>query len=1183
MTLHALSSPELTKLRSGSHWSIPMLVIPDTPAIFKARINQSFTSRDRIYEITYDTVTLGAYTDVKSGMTLLVGTAEGLADIGVVRIRKSPTATKLFIGQTSDVKWANSLYLTVVRDYGLFTKQAYTNKTTQVLYMDRDIAYSDQHANWKPFVNMGGDRVIWLEETSTITFNATAWVPGSTISSWSWSSSGGTWTNEHTAAPTLTLETSGTYQIDCTVTADNGETITGHRLVVALSMNAYVVPEPHTLTLQPQDGLDVYAQSYPDPDANYGGSGNLYAGIQAGFANYHSWLKFDLSSLPVDATITGVTLIIYNGASISFNTALKYLYRVKRNWITGQLTWNSYNTGNAWETPGALGVNDIETIASGSGTVTPSASAGTPFTFTLDPSDIQGFLDGTFANYGWMLGNEADGNDACRLYSSRCGTAALCPKLVINYTIPVTIPANAPITDFTLDTMPSWDFARGGWEFGVTMRSGSNVRDRQRVFLIAKDFYNGAEGSIGQVEGCENIIAAGWIAGESLSYGSDDSSVTFDVYGAHYWLGNQPGSLVELTNTGATSAAKWSEISALTVDLALCHMLHWRSTAPGIMDVTLTGDTRQAKTFQEQAANLWDQMASISGRIKAVINTDCINGLYAFIDPQSIPVADRGAIPVIMAITKPDWETVSIERVVVNPSASLRLVGERFISPTTTKNYYSVAAGNTPKRFGYDDSGDSVLVDGQTQLNNLTGLTLGQRNNPYPEITLDLTQNNRGITGVPAQYITLDLEAADNPRGIAFSGDLIPRAITHEWDEDNKCFLTTLSCEAACVAELAVKDEVPAETPPPPIAPPAIEPPTPPIIENPSVSRIGVIVIRDSVAGIFYTDQADESFPLWKESNAGLPYVGTGIYSLIPTGAKNLVVSYGMIYADQEEHPDSGVWGAPLGGTFQQILTHEEIQAAIGDTETSYQVAVAVSPFDDSVAVIAQCSSKMPMVFVGTSAGGFVAGAELPFWMTQTQGWSTFSYGDGVWRITRYNYWETPDVSRVLHISLDGSTIAYDSGLLANNWPSGCARAILIPYLGTGPGIWFPANAKLSLDNGQTWADTTNTIPANAWGGIATNADRSIVMWGSDTPISTDGGESWNTMPGLPGWAAYSYFAFYPGSAAPEWLASVTNYGGAASGVYNSLDDGATWAAKTGDLLEVMGVSGASIVEIFGI
>jgi hypothetical protein len=334
MTLHALDVTELGYLRNGTHWSLPGLVFPDTPAIFKARVNQIFTSRDKIYEITYDGVTLGADTDIVVGSTLYIGTSAGAYDKGLCRIRKTPTSTKLYINVTSEIYWADDLYLTVVMDYGIWQKRAYLNKTGSVLYMDKDIAYSDQHAKWLPFVNMGGDRVARLTGASlAIALDAsTSWVQGSTVSTYAWTSSGGTLADADTATPTLTVTAAGTYYVDCVATSAQGKSATGHR---------------------------------------------------------------------------------------------------------------------------SINVTDANTPA---------------------------------------------------------------------------------VTAFELTSSPSWDWERGGWEFGLRMwdqAAIASVRDRQKVILFARNFYNGTEISIGQVSGCENVLAVGWIDGETIAPAPDGSSVSFDVKGLH--------------------------------------------------------------------------------------------------------------------------------------------------------------------------------------------------------------------------------------------------------------------------------------------------------------------------------------------------------------------------------------------------------------------------------------------------------------------------------------------------------------------------------------------------------------------------------------------------------------------------------------------------------------------------
>jgi hypothetical protein len=884
----------------------------------------------------------------------------------------------LYISQASDIRWNSGLYLTVIRDYGIFLKQPYLNPRTGVLYMDRDVEYSGQHDNWTPFVNMGGDRVVWLTDVSlAINLSASAWVPGSSISSYSWTTSGGVLANSGTATPTLTVTAVGTYQLDCLVVAANTKRITGHRTVTVIKS-----------------------------------SGNL-------------------------------------------------------------------------------------------------------------------------------------------------------------------------VTDFALEVNPSWSYERGGWEFGVRMWGQADVRDRQKVILLARDMYDETEISIGQVTGCENIIAVGWIAGESIEPSPDGSSIYFDVRGAHHWLGIQDGALMDLTNTGATSAAAWTEIKNMTVDLALCHALHWRTTVPTVMDVTLTTDTRQAGLFQEQKADLWQQMTSISERILAAPNTDNLNSFFVAIDPQFIPVGDRGSIPVIMDVTKPDWEALQLERVTEPSCAMLHMIGEAFVTRGVTKNYYAIANGTLGKRYGEEASAGAALVTSQAQLNELTGLAIAARNNAYPEIGLELTQYNKGISGTPTQYISLTVAAEDTPRNIGISVNIIPRSITHAWDEGNSAFLTSVSGDAAVVDDIAIREIIPAEAPPPASSPATISIPAQPVPEYVAArSRIGRVIIRDDYNGIYYTDNFGPTSE-WSNANMGLIYNPLSITKMLVTGLKNVVVSYEYVYRNPETQLSNGLWAAAPGGTFRQILDYATIEAGVGSTD-DYRLFVAVSPFNDAVAVIAQPSSynspHLPRMFVGTTTGGFTAGATLSHHLRPgNQPWQTLSYGDGIWRFTYWDAWEF-EFTEVLHFSIDGSAIVYNSGSInvfgsVNN----------IYPLTTGGDFWLPWDGNISHDNGLTFAAFPPARPTGEQiynQAIAVNEDASVIMWASAQSLSLDEGVTWQDFASFPGDPLDgSRFFYYPASnGSPEWLASVY-----LSGVVNSLDNGATWVACSGNLLDVFFNHQASIVEIFGI
>lgn len=232
-----ITAGELVKLRSDGQWSRLYLAIHKPSTVYTARVNQT-TFVAPAYQVTYDGGS-GTLASVLPGMTMYVGSGAGLYDKGIVRIRKTPSATIFYIGETSEINWANDLYLTVVDEFNLWTKHLRLAGTTP--YMDYDVAYSDQHTLMNPYPVLGPDAVLKLTE-ATVVFSPDAsnsWVPGSTISSYLWVAPGASATaNLDTATPTITYDTASPsvgYRVQCTVTAANGKTTVGYRRVFVYS------------------------------------------------------------------------------------------------------------------------------------------------------------------------------------------------------------------------------------------------------------------------------------------------------------------------------------------------------------------------------------------------------------------------------------------------------------------------------------------------------------------------------------------------------------------------------------------------------------------------------------------------------------------------------------------------------------------------------------------------------------------------------------------------------------------------------------------------------------------------------------------------------------------------------------------------------------------------------------
>ena len=260
MMARAATSTELLYFRSHGQVSKLYLAFPQPAIVFKAQINDPLIGKDMKVSILYDTPGSWDYHDILPGMTLLVGSSDEGYDLGIARIRKEADGTKIYIGEESEVRLADNKYLTVLDDYQLWARHKYEQGgTTPVDFMDYDIAYipgsTGQHSALDPVPIMGPDRVLWFQGTlgggntiSTILDGSASYCLGSTIEAYPdgflWTASAGSFDDVTLDKPTWTGDAPGTVRISCTVTAANGKSFTGYRVIVvfddtALPVNAF--------------------------------------------------------------------------------------------------------------------------------------------------------------------------------------------------------------------------------------------------------------------------------------------------------------------------------------------------------------------------------------------------------------------------------------------------------------------------------------------------------------------------------------------------------------------------------------------------------------------------------------------------------------------------------------------------------------------------------------------------------------------------------------------------------------------------------------------------------------------------------------------------------------------------------------------------------------------------------
>lgn len=208
-------------------------------SIFKAQVNNaSATLGDRV--ITFDNVTLGLYTYIQNGMTMWIGSAPGLNDIGKIRVR-SATSTQITVSENNNIAWGDNQYLTVFRYWELWPVYPRiisdpANAENVIFYKDYDISYTNQNSILGTFVNAGPHRAILLDPASNsgqIYYSSTGSynLLGDSLN-YNWFFEGATVTGSSSAIPGyITYNTPGHYVTRLTISGSSGEVDTTYRYI----------------------------------------------------------------------------------------------------------------------------------------------------------------------------------------------------------------------------------------------------------------------------------------------------------------------------------------------------------------------------------------------------------------------------------------------------------------------------------------------------------------------------------------------------------------------------------------------------------------------------------------------------------------------------------------------------------------------------------------------------------------------------------------------------------------------------------------------------------------------------------------------------------------------------------------------------------------------------------------
>lgn len=438
--------------------------------------------------------------------------------------------------------------------------------------------------------------------------------------------------------------------------------------------------------------------------------------------------------------------------------------------------------------------------------------------------------------------------------------------------------ANNMPYDVEITQSISGDYGSGGWSFGVkAWADAEDIIPGSLAILFSKDWYGDTEQSIGQITGRENILCVGYIDGESIDWKPNESTVEFNISGANEFLSYMETGLFAL-NIATSAPSAWDSMAGLTVDRAVWHLLNWRSNVIALMDFYKSGDARYAETIEVPEGDMWAQLNAIGSRIHAQGGVDKYGRLFLDIDPQCVPEADR-SWAVVMAVAKTDWrDSISIERNTRKTISMLATSGQVTGQFGGTNILYSLSLGNARAQYGGVQTIDQLLLEDQAQANELAGLYCGWKNLEY-QFSFVMPQNNRMIDLFPRQYLAIAISADETPRGIAYSGNIVPRSLEIEYNSNTGAISVNVDAEQETTALLAINGNPPDDSGADDWDDsgfPGIDMPdfttddgfiiAEPGVENPNHPKVVVIA---STKGVFYTQDFDATNPTWKAMNNG--------------------------------------------------------------------------------------------------------------------------------------------------------------------------------------------------------------------------------------------------------------------------------------------------------------------------
>jgi hypothetical protein len=863
-----LTQSQLETIRTRPQEADENLFIFEPRAIFKCLVNNASIAKGA-RTIAYDTVTLGSFSAVEAGMTVLIGTSSGGSDVGRIRL-KSITPTQMIVSENSDIKWANNLYITVLRYWEvwpIFPRiiQNPNNAEDIIFYKDYDIPHTNQNNSLGTFINAGTHHGVLLEGgVGSVYYTASGSysLMGSAIT-YDWKFEGGTPSGSSSATPGwVEYSAPGDYVTTLTVTAANGAVDVTHRYV---SVKNKIGEGANTPIVK--------------------------------------WSRSDLSGSRSEGGYT-VDITAWQDINITDNS----LVIIKSD--------DLYNRNNNpfYTSPVKLNETELaEPYGGWTGSVNPSYYMGTA-KYTNAPYQV---LEYTFTGIRIDI-IATTSPDGGAVYVS------------LDNADFVLVDLYSPTIQYQ-QVVHTRAVPRGTYLLGLETGDSGDVNPLSsgtKVEIDAVEYWDSGDDATSS-----DIFFVGYVEKDSIKYNATTSSVSFTASSITALMKKTTGFSISVESAQSAVKwfqLKDMDVRRAIYHYLRWHSTVLSVADFEFIgdDRKLQYFDADRGSLYDAIDNL------LRGALIGSLCSDRKGKLWGEVEPKAYTDPTGTFIPVMEITRRDWMNEPNVEERIYDDLSYVELGGIAYSGAVTGTftALLSDAPGQTPAHMGSVDSVSGLALLGQTQLNILSGHVWANRNSKYPTVSIQSPIMLKNLDIAPYETVQVHILPEDTVLNVDIQGLYIPTSMSWAPNVSNRITLPNIELTSLVNGNPGDTMIIPPineiEYPNMNFS----FPPFPDFLDIPALAIYDPTIIQNVFVhildqGIFYTLDFDSEYPTWYSMNVGLPDYDIRLFEVGTTGkvflqhgadslwvapypggewTKFVTTAYDGAY---DSPPYSGIWG----------------------------------------------------------------------------------------------------------------------------------------------------------------------------------------------------------------------------------------------------------------------------------